>query len=143
VISEFRVDALRFFSRSSQRFSSVGMRMFTCGSVFAIGIPLYKAACFIAYSFIAVNYFACYIFRMGISQVNFRMPDALKQKLQAAADKSGRTVTAEIVSRLERSFEDAEESRVLAALNQIQKEMKAEFRQALSKVRRGKRNPKE
>lgn len=38
-------------------------------------------------------------------QVNFRMPADLKDRLQRSADHSGRTLTAEIVHRLERSFE--------------------------------------
>jgi hypothetical protein len=37
-------------------------------------------------------------------QVNFRLPEELRQKLQAAADEAKRTLTAEIVARLEGSF---------------------------------------
>lgn len=37
-------------------------------------------------------------------QVNFRMPASLKDKLQAAADASGRSLTAEIIKRLGESF---------------------------------------
>lgn len=37
-------------------------------------------------------------------QVNFRMPAALKRRLEQAADASGRSLTAEIIQRLEQSF---------------------------------------
>lgn len=37
-------------------------------------------------------------------QVNFRMPQELRDKLESAAKANSRTLTAEIVARLERSF---------------------------------------
>ncbi len=37
-------------------------------------------------------------------QVNFRMPASIKDKLQVAADASGRSLTAEIIKRLGESF---------------------------------------
>ena len=40
-----------------------------------------------------------------IVQVNFRMPKELKDRLEASAQESGRSITAELVMRLERSFE--------------------------------------
>lgn len=46
------------------------------------------------------------------AQVNFRMPFDLREMLKAAADASGRTLTAEIVLRLERSFEEASQSEI-------------------------------
>ena len=39
------------------------------------------------------------------AQVNFRMPHKLKDKLAAAAKQNHRSLTAEIVDRLENSFE--------------------------------------
>ncbi|TIN20180.1 MAG: Arc family DNA-binding protein [Mesorhizobium sp.] len=39
-------------------------------------------------------------------QVNLRMPENLKALLDAAAEKNKRTLTAEVVSRLERTFVD-------------------------------------
>lgn len=44
-----------------------------------------------------------------IVQVNFRMPAALKERLEDAAASNHRTVTAELVARLERSFMTARE----------------------------------
>lgn len=38
-------------------------------------------------------------------QVNFRIPQELKDKLDKAAKKSGRSITSELVTRLEQSFE--------------------------------------
>jgi len=37
-------------------------------------------------------------------QVNFRIPPELKEKLETAAKKNHRTITAELVARLENSF---------------------------------------
>lgn len=39
-------------------------------------------------------------------QVNFRMPSALKVRLQEAASDNGRSMGAEVVHRLEKSFAD-------------------------------------
>lgn len=39
-----------------------------------------------------------------IVQVNFRMPKELKDKLEKAAHESGRSITSELVTRLEQSF---------------------------------------
>lgn len=40
----------------------------------------------------------------GFVQVNFRMPAELKEKLEFSADKNGRSITSELVTRLEQSF---------------------------------------
>lgn len=37
-------------------------------------------------------------------QVNFRIPQELKEKLENAAKESGRSITSELVTRLEQSF---------------------------------------
>lgn len=42
--------------------------------------------------------------RKADTQVNFRMPGELRDKLKSAADASGRTLTAEIVHRLQASL---------------------------------------
>jgi len=42
-------------------------------------------------------------------QVNFRIPAELKDKLDNAAKESGRTLTAELILRLESTFLDAEQ----------------------------------
>lgn len=39
-------------------------------------------------------------------QFKMRLPPALKEKLQAAAEIGGRTLSAEIINRLERTFAD-------------------------------------
>ena len=39
-------------------------------------------------------------------QVNFRIPAELKDKLDEAAKENGRTLTAELILRLETTFED-------------------------------------
>ena len=39
-----------------------------------------------------------------IVQVNFRMPAELKDKLEQSAKESGRSITSELVTRLEESF---------------------------------------
>lgn len=69
-------------------------------------LNLLKALCFIARSFIAVNSTLLYAQGMSknIVQVNFRMPEDLKNRLEAATHVSKRTLTAEIVARLEASF---------------------------------------
>lgn len=41
-----------------------------------------------------------------IVQVNFRMPKELKDKLERSANESGRSITSELVTRLEKTFED-------------------------------------
>lgn len=40
----------------------------------------------------------------GFAQVNFRMPQELKEKLEQAAKESGRSITSELTNRLEQSF---------------------------------------
>ncbi len=50
-----------------------------------------------------------------IVQVNFRMPAALKERLEGAAAENKRSLTAEVVERLEGSFSDPSEALVEAA----------------------------
>lgn len=54
----------------------------------------------------AVKHFAAYPRRMSSSyeQVNFRMPTELRDRLREAAEANNRSVTAELVHRLEQSF---------------------------------------
>lgn len=40
------------------------------------------------------------------SQVNFRIPTKLKEQIEESALKNERSITAELVARLEKSFED-------------------------------------
>lgn len=40
----------------------------------------------------------------GFAQVNFRMPAELKEKLENSAKENGRSITSELVTRLEQSF---------------------------------------
>lgn len=42
-------------------------------------------------------------------QLNVRVPSELKQRLDESAEKNGRSITAEVVARLTRSFEDVEQ----------------------------------
>lgn len=42
------------------------------------------------------------------SQVNFRIPTSLKEKIESAALKNNRSITAELVSRLEKSLVNEE-----------------------------------
>ena len=44
-----------------------------------------------------------------IVQVNFRMPLALKNQLESAAKERGRSITSELVTRLEQSFAEEKE----------------------------------
>lgn len=41
-----------------------------------------------------------------IVQVNFRMPKELKDRLENSASRNGRSITSELVNRLEKTFED-------------------------------------
>jgi hypothetical protein len=41
------------------------------------------------------------------SQVNFRIPTKLKEDIEKAAQANNRSITSELVSRLEKSFEDS------------------------------------
>lgn len=60
------------------------------------------------------------------SQVNFRIPTKLKEKIEAAAVSNERSITAELVMRLEKSFEEQE----AVSLADIQQEMKKLRREA-------------
>lgn len=66
-------------------------------------------------------------------QVNFRMPAELKARLEASAAKNNRTLTAELVTRLEGSFSllpklesvVAREDALLASINEMQADLTA------------------
>ena len=49
-----------------------------------------------------------------IVQVNFRMPKELKDKLERSAQESGRSITSELVNRLEKTFDDEESKYFMA-----------------------------
>lgn len=70
-------------------------------------------------------------------QVNFRIPADLKDKLQQSADENSRSITAELVLRLESSFQQVRDthptqSEILQALAEVKDELKAEI-QSLKK----------
>lgn len=55
-----------------------------------------------------------------IVQVNFRMPKDLKDKLEQAAQESGRSITSELVTRLEQTFEQEKPTHIhMLELNQM------------------------
>lgn len=67
-------------------------------------------------------------------QLNFRCPAGLKEKLEAAAVESGRSVTQELVFRLERSFEGdsftpSKRAELLRLLDELLEEKAARYRQ--------------
>lgn len=63
-------------------------------------------------------------------QVNFRMPADLKQQLESAAAASGRTVTAELVQRLQSTFDRQDRPRPVTVedLQRVAEEMRADLR---------------
>lgn len=68
---------------------------------------------------------------MGFAQVNFRIPQELKDKLEQAAKDSGRSITAELVTRLDRSFDES--TNVIGIFNQDElKELAIEIAKLLS-----------
>lgn len=52
-------------------------------------------------------------------QVNFRMPAGLKAKLETAAAQNNRSTTAEVVARLEASFDEEERGFPLSTLTTL------------------------
>lgn len=50
------------------------------------------------------------------SQVNFRIPTQLKEKVEASASENEQSITAELVSRLEKSFEQTSQDKELSEL---------------------------
>lgn len=65
-------------------------------------------------------------------QVNFRIPADLKDKLQQSADENSRSITAELVLRLENSFQQvrdtqATQDEILQAIADAKTEIKAEI----------------
>lgn len=54
-----------------------------------------------------------------ILQVNFRMPALLKNRLEEAAKITGRSLTSEIVTRLEESLDGRDSQKTPAAMNMI------------------------
>lgn len=55
------------------------------------------------------------------SQVNFRIPTKLKEKIEESASTNDRSITAELVARLEQSFEHQENSDVAQLKQQIER----------------------
>ena len=55
------------------------------------------------------------------SQVNFRIPSKLKEDIEKAAFANNRSITSELVSRLEQSFEHQENSDVAQLKQQIER----------------------
>lgn len=54
-------------------------------------------------------------------QVNFRIPAELKDKLDNAAKENGRTITAELILRLEMTFEqDDQVSELVERINKLE-----------------------
>lgn len=54
-------------------------------------------------------------------QVNFRIPVELKDKLDSAAKENGRTLTAELILRLEMTFEqDDQVSELMERINKLE-----------------------
>lgn len=60
-------------------------------------------------------------------QVNFRLPQELKQKLENSAQANGRSITSELIVRLDESFDDKKQSDDLtqSKLDQILTELKS------------------
>ena len=55
------------------------------------------------------------------SQVNFRIPSKLKEDIEKAAFANNRSITSELVSRLEQSFEHQENSDITQLKQQIER----------------------
>ena len=55
------------------------------------------------------------------SQVNFRIPTKLKEKIEESASTNDRSITAELVARLEQSFEHQENSDITQLKQQIER----------------------
>ncbi len=55
------------------------------------------------------------------SQVNFRIPSKLKEDIEKAAFANNRSITSELVSRLEQSFEHQENSDIAQLKQQIER----------------------
>ena len=55
------------------------------------------------------------------SQVNFRIPTKLKEKIEESASTNERSITAELVARLEQSFEHQENSDIAQLKQQIER----------------------
>lgn len=68
-----------------------------------------------------------------IVQVNFRMPASLKARLESAAAASHRTVTAELVARLEGSF-TTEETQFAELKTKTEELLETTFHRALKKA---------
>lgn len=57
-------------------------------------------------------------------QVNFRIPAELKDKLDNAAKENGRTITAELILRLEMTFEqDDQVSELVERINKLEEDI--------------------
>lgn len=64
-------------------------------------------------------------------QVNFRIPAELKDKLDNAAKENGRTLTAELILRLEMTFEQDNE---LASIREEMESLKADIEYAHQRI---------
>ncbi|VWX29703.1 Arc family DNA-binding protein [Moraxellaceae bacterium 17A] len=72
-----------------------------------------------------------------IVQVNFRMPKDLKDKLEQAAQQSGRSITSELVTRLEQSFSDFDDASFQLRLREAiehQKKMDATLAEIMQEI---------
>lgn len=69
-------------------------------------------------------------------QVNLRMPEGLKEKLQAASDENGRSLTAEIIQRLAASFDVEREAALQTALKAGDHVLIAEYAKLAYELRR-------
>lgn len=77
-------------------------------------------------------------------QVNFRIPAELKRAIEAAAEKNKRSITAELVARLEESFFDGDpspaerytqQSMIKAVVEETLRLARIEFDEQLKKAR--------
>lgn len=60
-------------------------------------------------------------------RVTLRMPPGIHEKLSNAADESGRSMNAEIVHRLESSFNETEDSPILFSRRYVPEELEDEL----------------
>lgn len=63
-------------------------------------------------------------------QVNFRIPTELKEQIEEAAKENNRSITSELVSRLERTFQEDELTQIKQShpeINALEIMKKAEF----------------
>jgi Flagellar capping protein len=61
----------------------------------------------------------------GSDQFPLRLPDGLRERIKASADQSGRSMNAEIIARLESSYESNVDPKALSAAFSIAEDMRA------------------